>query len=106
MRVLDDAARVEALAVLSAFRTGFYRCLTARADALFELTDALLCTDGLVRSLVDLVLAPEHRRGHGSMYDGLGSGRIDVAGCAGWWPVCRCPGPPTAGSCWPSTRHS
>lgn len=46
MSVLDDAARVEALAVLSAFRTDFYRCLSARADALFELTDALLCTDG------------------------------------------------------------
>jgi DDE superfamily endonuclease len=53
---------------LSAFRTGFYRCLTARADTLFEATDALLCADGPVRSLVDLVLTPEHRRGHGAMY--------------------------------------
>ena len=79
MSVLDDAARVEALAVLSTFRTEFYRCLTARADALFEVTDALLCTDGPVRSLVDLVLAPEHRRGHGGMYDGLNCGRVDVA---------------------------
>jgi hypothetical protein len=76
--VLDDAARVEALAVLSTFRTEFYRCLTARADALFEMTDALLCTDGPVKSLVDLVLAPEHRRGHGGMYDALNSGRVDV----------------------------
>jgi hypothetical protein len=42
-------------------------------------TDALLCTDGPVRSLVDLVLAPEHRRGHGGMYDGLNCGRVDVA---------------------------
>ncbi|MEU0157257.1 transposase, partial [Micromonospora fulviviridis] len=49
------------------------------ADALFEVTDALLCTDGPVRSLVDLVLAPEHRRGHGGMYDGLNCGRVDVA---------------------------
>jgi hypothetical protein len=79
MSVLDDAVRVEALAVLSTFRTEFYRCLTARADALFEVTDALLCTDGPVRSLVDLVLAPEHRRGHGAMYDGLNNGRVDVA---------------------------
>lgn len=45
MSVLDDAARVEALAVLSAFRSEFYRCLTARADVLFEVTDALLCTE-------------------------------------------------------------
>jgi len=63
---------------LAGFRVGFYRCLTARADALFELTDALLCTEGPVRTLVELALAPEHRRGHGALYDGLNSGRIDV----------------------------
>jgi hypothetical protein len=45
--------------------------LTARADALFELTDAVLCADGPVRSLVDLTLVAEHRRGHGGMYDAL-----------------------------------
>jgi hypothetical protein len=76
--LLDDAARVESLRVLSGFRTDFYRCLTARADALFELTDALLCTDGPVKTLVDLALAPEHRRSHGMLYDGLGCGRIDL----------------------------
>src|SRR5438067_12966346 len=64
--------------MLSAFRTDFYDCLTARADALFEVTDALLCTDGPVKSLVDLVLAPEHRRGHRALYDALSSGRVDV----------------------------
>ena len=78
MSLLDNAARVESLAVLSGFRTDFYRCVTARADALFELTDALLCTDGPVKTLVDLALAPEHRRSHGMLYDGLGCGRIDV----------------------------
>jgi hypothetical protein len=78
MSVLDDAARVEALAVLARFRTDFHDCLTARADALFELTDALLCTDGAIKTLVDLALAPEHRRGHGALYDGLNCGRIEV----------------------------
>lgn len=78
MSLLDDAARVESLRVLCGFRTDFYRCLTARADALFELTDALLCTDGPVKTLVDLALAPEHRRSHGMLYDGLGCGRIEV----------------------------
>lgn len=78
MSVLDDAARVEAMAVLARFRTDFYGCLTARADALFELTDALLCTDGAVKTLVELALAPEHRRGHGGLYDGLNCGRIEV----------------------------
>ena len=42
----NNAVRVETLTVLSRFRTGFYACLTARVDALFELTDALLCTKG------------------------------------------------------------
>src|SRR4051812_35662358 len=74
-----DPCRVEMLDVLSRFRTDFYASVWTRRDVLFELTDALLCTDGPVKSLVDLVLAPEHRRGHGGMYDGLNSGRIEVA---------------------------
>jgi hypothetical protein len=57
----------------------FYGCLSARADELFELTEALLCTDGPVRTLVELALAPEHRRGHGALYDGLNHGRIEVS---------------------------
>ena len=36
---------------LAWFRQEFYRSLTARADVLFELTDAVLCADGPVRSL-------------------------------------------------------
>jgi DDE superfamily endonuclease len=51
--------------------------LTARADALFELTGAVLCADGPVRSLVDLTLVAEHRRGHGAMYDALNHGRVE-----------------------------
>ncbi len=38
------------------FRREFYRCLTTRRDAMFEVTDALLCGDGPVRSLVELSL--------------------------------------------------
>jgi hypothetical protein len=63
---------------LSGFRQDFYRCLTARADALFELTDAALCADGPVTSLVELSLEPEHRRGHGSLYDSLNRGGVDI----------------------------
>src|SRR3954471_3827706 len=44
------AGPVEALA---GFRQEFYRCLPRRADALFELTDAVLCSGGPVTSLVD-----------------------------------------------------
>ena len=64
---------------LGRFREVFYSCLGARADAQFELTDALLCADGPVRCLVDLSLAPEYRRGHGALYDGLNHGSIEIA---------------------------
>ncbi|MGV9387054.1 hypothetical protein ACWDRB_65525 [Nonomuraea sp. NPDC003707] len=57
-----------AVAVLAAFRHELYGCLTACAD---ELTEAVLCTGGPVKTLVDLALAPEHRRWHGALYDGL-----------------------------------
>jgi hypothetical protein len=59
------------------FRREFYRSCTARADALFELTDAVLCADGPVRSLVELTLVAEHRRGHGAMYDALAHGAVE-----------------------------
>ena len=60
----------------------FYRCFTARADALFELADAVLCADGPVRTLAGLSLAPEHRRGHGALYDAVNCGRIDIGAAA------------------------
>ena len=77
--VHGDRVGVEPITGLCRFRDGFYSCLGARADAQFELTEALLCADGPVRSLVDLSLAPEHRRGHGALYDGLNHGSIEVA---------------------------
>jgi hypothetical protein len=61
------------------FRQQFYACLTARAEALFELTEAVLCADGPVTSLVALTLVAEHRRGHGAMYDALNAGRVEPA---------------------------
>ena len=64
---------------LAGFRRELYASLTARADALFELTDALLCADGPVTSLVELTLVAEHRRGHGAMYDALNAGRVEPA---------------------------
>ena len=43
-----------------------------------ELADAVLCADGPVRDLAGLSLAPEHRRGHGALYDAVNHGRIDI----------------------------
>ncbi|ELS58949.1 putative ABC transport protein [Streptomyces viridochromogenes Tue57] len=76
---MHQEALRDAFAEVSHFRSELYACLTARGDALFELCDALLCTGGPVRTVVDLALAPEHRRGHGALYGGLNQGRIDVA---------------------------
>jgi hypothetical protein len=55
------------LARLSAFRDQLHACCTRRADALFELGDALLCTSA-IPSLPHLSLAPVCRRGWGSLY--------------------------------------
>ncbi|WP_408669564.1 transposase [Kocuria marina] len=68
----------ELLAVLSGFRRGFYDCLSARADALFELTDAVACAGSPVIDLAWLFLEVEHRRGHGALYDGLNAGAVDT----------------------------
>jgi len=70
-------ARFRALAGLRGFRQSLYECLKARADALFELADAVLCADHAVTSLVQLCLEPEFTRGHGALYDALSAGRID-----------------------------
>jgi hypothetical protein len=76
--LLEHAADVEPLAALSRFRLGFHGCLTARGDELFELADAVLCADGPVRTLAGLSLAPEHRRGHGALYDAVSHGGLDA----------------------------
>jgi hypothetical protein len=65
------------LACLRAFRTALRDCFDRRADALFELGDALLAGD-TVTSLPHLSLHAAHRRGWGSLYDALSAGRIDV----------------------------
>jgi hypothetical protein len=74
----DDAAGAGPLAVLSRFRADFGACLTRRGDEMFELADAVLCADGPVRTLAGLSLVPEHRRGHGALYDAVGQGRISI----------------------------
>jgi DDE superfamily endonuclease len=68
-----------ARAVLARFRREFHASLTARADELSELADAVLCTGGPVRSLAGLSLAAEHRRGHGALYDAVNRGQIEIA---------------------------
>ena len=73
----EAVARWRALRALEEFRLRLYGCFTARADALFELADAVLCADHAVTSLVQLCLEPEFTRGHGALYDALSAGRID-----------------------------
>jgi DDE superfamily endonuclease len=79
MDILPEDAGTGPLAVLSRFRREFRACLTARADELCELADAVLCAGGPVRDLAGLSLVAEHRRGHGALYDAVNCGRIDIA---------------------------
>ncbi len=62
---------------LRAFREAAFACFARRADALFDLADAIL-TAGLVPSLAHLSLEPGHRRGWGSLYAALAKGRMDA----------------------------
>jgi|SRR5215217_8020514 hypothetical protein len=78
-----------ALDTFRAFRNSLYDCLHRRADALFELTDALLTAEA-VPSPVHLSLQPSHRRGWGSLYNALSHGRIDAQTlCGGCSPTIR-----------------
>ena len=95
--VESPAGGEQALGRLTAFRGELYRCLTARADALFELADAVLCADGPVRMLAALSLQPEHRRGHGAAYDAVNAGRVDIARLR--WSLAALPLP-----AWPDGR--
>ncbi|MGW1786781.1 transposase, partial [Streptomyces sp. NPDC002143] len=76
--MLVRASERDAFAELPRFRTALYGSLTARADAFFELTDALLCADGPTRTPVELSLLAEHQRGSGSLYGALNHGRLDT----------------------------
>src|SRR5438067_901998 len=82
---------------LAGFRGELYGCLTARADVLFELVDAVLCADGPVRVLAGLSLVPGFGRGHGAVYDALNAGRVDVRRLR--WAVGAVPLP-----AWPDRR--
>ena len=77
MSLTSPSPAVDPLSVLSRFRTGLHDCLYARADALFDLADAVLCADGPVTSLPELTLLAEHPRGHGAMYGALSNGWLE-----------------------------
>jgi len=66
----------DGVGLLDDFRRGAYRCLLRRADALFELGDALLAS-GRVAPLPYLSEELVFRRGHGMIYQGLARGRVD-----------------------------
>lgn len=112
------------LADLVDFRRHVYQCLTQRADALFELTDALL-SGGSVPAPVHLSLEPLHRRGWGSLYAALRHGQLDVpavrallpryplaAGAPVYaidvstWPRCDAETSPARGYYYHPSRHS
>jgi hypothetical protein len=72
----DHTATDGSMKRLRDFRHELYSCFERRADAIFELTDAILTTN-TNPSLVHLSLASIHRRGWGSLYAALSKGSID-----------------------------
>jgi DDE superfamily endonuclease len=112
------------LARLGQFRTELHTTFTRRADALFELGDALLCAPAIT-SVAQLSLEPSHRRGWGSAYDALASGRINTerlrdllvatlpdtdplvfAVAVTTWPRCDAECSPARGYYYHPSRHS
>jgi hypothetical protein len=75
--VFSMASLTPAGQALAGFRRGWFGCLGRWADVLFELTDAVLCAPGPVRSFPRLSLEPVMGRGHGSGYAGLAHGQVD-----------------------------
>jgi hypothetical protein len=68
---------MDSLAPLRSFRAALHACFDRRADALFELADALLVT-APTPALPHLSLAPVYRRGWGSVYAALALGRAEA----------------------------
>jgi hypothetical protein len=106
------------------FRAELHACFPRRADALFELGDALLCAQALP-SLPHLSLEPICRRGWGSIDAALARGRVDagrlrdlLAGCLPdadplvfavdviTWPRCDAECSPERGYYYHPSRHS
>lgn len=74
---VQDEGGQDTTGSLARFRQELHRCLTSRADAMFELADTLASAPVRTGSLPGLSLEPEFRRGHGSVYAALTRGRID-----------------------------
>jgi hypothetical protein len=109
---------------LRAFRMDLHGCFGRRADALFELADALLTSEA-VPSLPHLSLQAAHRRGWGSAYAALAAGEVDAdalravlaarplaggqsiyAVDVSAWPRCDAEASPERGYYYHPSRHS
>lgn len=77
MYELPSVERDWALDRLARFRADAHDCFSRRADALFEVMDALSGADRPIRSLAELTCEPVGTRGWGSLYQALNHGQID-----------------------------
>jgi DDE superfamily endonuclease len=112
------------LGALRFFRIALHDCFRRRADALFELVDALLAAES-VGSLPHLSLQAAHRRRWGNLYDALAEGRLDVEALRATlaeypaadnqpvyavdlsvWPRCDAEASPERGYYYHPSRHS
>lgn len=93
----------EGLDGLGVFPREFYGCLTARADVLSKLIDAVLCPDGSVHSIFGLSVTPERGCGHVALYDAANHGWVDIVRLHRALLACRFPAARMGGSSWEST---
>ena len=103
LQVEGESGEDRARGLLAAFRGELYRCFAHAPGCAVRAgrRGAVHGTDR-VHMLAELSLEPEHRRGHGALYDALNCGRVDIA------RLRRCAGGPAAaglgrraGSGWP-----
>jgi hypothetical protein len=73
----------QTITLLQQFRAGLYHSFSQRADAVFELIDAL-ASDTQARSPVELSLSPAFRRQYASVYDGLDGWQVDQSQLKAW----------------------
>ena len=123
--ILSGMGNGDRTSELIEFRQELYACFTRWADALFELTDAALCTSGPISSIPALSLESEFTRSHGSLYKALALGGVDEDGLrrllvkvrpADWplvfaldastWPRCDAETSPSRGFYHSVSRHS
>jgi hypothetical protein len=64
-----------------------------------------LASHACLKSLTNLTLVAEHRRGHGALYDGLNRGRVEIGRFRRALAASKYAGSASGGRCQPRSTH-